>query len=185
VAVASLRRLVRDLTRSPIGHAGLAETLTLLIRQLQAESRIRFSAKIDSNVEANPDVQFGMFMIAKEALNNASRHAAANSVSVRLEPVPAGLRLIVEDDGVGFDATDPTGIPHPGIDLMKQRAAELGGSVEIRSRRGRGTTVSALIPIDIGSWQSDSGNTKGPERIGALLLRVACLLADLPVCSTG
>jgi signal transduction histidine kinase len=150
VAVASLRRLVRDLTSSPIGHAGLAETLTLLIRQLQAESRIRFSTQIDSSAEGNADVQFGMYLIAKEALHNAVRHAGATVVSVSLAPTAEGIRLAVVDDGVGFDANDPAHAPHSGIDLMKQRAADMGGVVEIRSRYGRGTTVSALIPIDIG-----------------------------------
>jgi two-component system, NarL family, sensor kinase len=150
VAVASLRRLVRYLTRSPVGHAGLAETLTLPVGQLQADSRIRFAAQIDGTVEANADVQLGMYLIAKEALHNAVKHAGASMISVSLAPNAEEIRLAVVDDGVGFDANDSARAPHPGIDLMKQRAIELGGVVEIRSRHGRGTTVSALIPIDIG-----------------------------------
>ncbi len=148
VAVASLRRLVRDLTKSPIGHAGLAETLALLVRQLQEESLIRFTSHIDSDISADADVQFGTFLIAKEALTNAVTHAAPSVIDVSLEESGGALRLVVADDGVGFDTTDSAS--HSGIDLMKQRAAEMGGLVKLRSRRGSGTTVTAVVPIDIG-----------------------------------
>ena len=146
VAVASLRRLVRDLTKSPVAHTGLAETLALLVRQLQDESHMRFSTEINDHVQANADVQFGMFLIAKEALNNAVTHAAAGVVSVRLDQVALGLRLVVEDDGIGFDTSDPSQALHSGVELMKQRAVEMGGWVQVRSRPGNGTTVTALVP---------------------------------------
>jgi signal transduction histidine kinase len=149
VAVASLRRLVRDLTKSPIGHAGLAETLMLLIRQLQEESLIRFTSHVQAEIAADADVQFGTFLIAKEALNNAVRHAAAEAIDVTLEQAGGGLRLVVADDGVGFETHDPSLASHYGVDGMKQRAAEMGGRVEIRSRLGGGTTVVVVVPADI------------------------------------
>ena len=87
--------------------------------------------------------------IAQEALNNVFKHAAATGVGVILEQRDREIVLIVEDDGRGFDPADTrTGI-HQGLGLigMRERAAFVGGTLEVEAAPGRGTTVFVRVPL--------------------------------------
>ena len=91
-----------------------------------------------------------LYRIVQEALNNVSKHAAARHVSVLLEHNDGEVRLIIEDDGRGFDAEQAAaGLNHRGMGLtsMQERAALIGGRVEFESAPGQGTTVFARVPI--------------------------------------
>jgi PAS domain S-box-containing protein len=95
-----------------------------------------------------PDVETHVYRMVNEALSNALRHAGAGQVSVVLQRGPRTLEAIVEDDGRGFDAAPDGGAgEHLGLRGMHERAALLGGTVEIESRPGRGTTVFVRVPL--------------------------------------
>jgi signal transduction histidine kinase len=83
--------------------------------------------------------------LAREALSNVSRHAAAATCRVSLRQEEAGVVLEVDDDGRGFDPDRVTGEGH-GLPNLHQRAAALGGRAEISSVPGQGTTVRVTIP---------------------------------------
>jgi len=73
------------------------------------------------------------------------KHARARTVRLTLGPAPEGVRLIVIDDGTGFDAAAvPAG--HLGLAGMKARAEAIGGRLEVDSRPGRGTTIAVVVP---------------------------------------
>jgi len=100
----------------------------------------------------NPEVESQVYRITQEALNNVVKHADAERVSVILERIDQALILIVEDDGIGFEADSPPRGPDPrlhgmGLAGMKERAALIGGELEIESERGRGTTIYLRVPI--------------------------------------
>jgi signal transduction histidine kinase len=84
--------------------------------------------------------------IAREALSNISRHAQAASASVALASEDHELRLEIEDDGRGFDPASPAIEGHFGLANMSDRAAALGGSLAIDSRRPGGTRIIVRIP---------------------------------------
>lgn len=89
-----------------------------------------------------PDVQVQVLHIVQEALSNVRKHARATRVSVRVRRQPF-WRFEVRDDGVGFD---PSGVLtacelHVGLDIMRERAARIGGSLRIESGRGAGCSV--------------------------------------------
>jgi signal transduction histidine kinase len=92
-------------------------------------------------------VETVLYRIAQEALNNVAKHAAATGVELIVDQRADTVSLIVEDNGVGFDAesviANPTGL---GLVGMRERAAFAGGTVEIESRPGNGTTVFVRIP---------------------------------------
>jgi signal transduction histidine kinase len=88
-----------------------------------------------------------LYRICQESLANVVRHAAARHVDVRLVATPEQVRLVVEDDGQGFDASDMPGERH-GLVGMNERARMLGGSLEIRSSPGAGTRVEAIVPLE-------------------------------------
>ena len=94
------------------------------------------------------DVETNLYRIVQEALNNVYKHARASSVSLILERRGAQVALIVEDDGQGFDAGALTDRRDKGLGLvgMRERAALAGGTVEIESTPGQGTTVFVRVP---------------------------------------
>ena len=95
-------------------------------------------------------MEINLYRIAQEALNNVRKHAQSTRVDVILERRGADLMLVVEDDGNGFEA-DERGVPAggtQGLGLlgMRERAALMGGTIEIESAPGEGTTVFARVP---------------------------------------
>ena len=88
-----------------------------------------------------------MFRIAQEALQNALRHAEAERIDVRLEDGGGLLVLTVADDGRGFDPA-AAGLRgrRLGLTSMEERAAALGGRLEVASAPGAGTTVRLEVP---------------------------------------
>jgi signal transduction histidine kinase len=74
------------------------------------------------------------------------RHAHATEVLILLRATPTEVRLSVQDNGRGFDA-DASFEGHHGIVGMKERAGLLGGDARVESQPGRGTTMTALVPI--------------------------------------
>jgi signal transduction histidine kinase len=145
-AQGAIRGMLGDLRRSPLGPGGLVPTLRRLVQQLEAEgsSRLHMST---SQIECSPMTQLLVYQIAREALVNAVRHAHANSIRVRLWQDDAVIRLVVEDDGVGFATGTREG--HFGLQMMAERAEAAQGSAIIDSEPGSGTRVAATIPVNI------------------------------------
>jgi signal transduction histidine kinase len=93
------------------------------------------------------EVALCLFRIAQEALRNVARHAHASEASVSLRRLDGGIQLSVEDNGVGFHATQMQNGPHLGHASMRQRIQLLRGELFINSFPGRGTTVLAWVPL--------------------------------------
>jgi signal transduction histidine kinase len=126
-----------------------------LIEALQAECE-RFSRACSIRLEANPqdipvrlpdDVALCLFRIAQEALRNIARHARATRAQVTLRRLGGGLELIVRDDGAGFHPAQRRAGTSLGHASMRQRAALLGGKVDIDSSPGHGTTIRAWVQL--------------------------------------
>jgi signal transduction histidine kinase len=89
----------------------------------------------------SPEARLGVYRIVQEALHNAQRHAHADEALVKMEWLDDRLRLTVRDNGSGFDteqAYQPTSL---GLLSMRERAAAIGGMLEIASRPGAGTAI--------------------------------------------
>ena len=110
-----------------------------------------------------PELETTCFRIAQEALTNAVRHARARHVRVELEASAGELRLLVRDDGVGFDPSavrrDPASERQLGLLGMEERALIVGGRIEIRSAPGRGTEVEARLPLPMRAPDSGANVT--------------------------
>lgn len=95
-----------------------------------------------------PTVEVQLLRIVQEAFANIRKHAQAKHVQVTLQKTGSCLRLIIEDDGVGFDRDSlPASRKSFGLDIMHERAAETNGRVEIQSAVGRGTMVQVEVPL--------------------------------------
>ena len=97
-----------------------------------------------------PDVPAAMrdalVMIAREALHNVVRHSAASRVDIVLEFDRTQLVMLVTDDGRGFDAATPRP-GHFGLQSMRERAAAVGGTLDLVSAVRRGTHLRVSIPL--------------------------------------
>jgi signal transduction histidine kinase/ligand-binding sensor domain-containing protein len=92
------------------------------------------------------DIRHAVFLIVKEALHNVVKHAHATRVKISFAPAQAELLWRIEDDGRGFEPARDNALAD-GLRNIRQRAAVLGGKVEIDSRPGAGTRVSVQIPL--------------------------------------
>jgi signal transduction histidine kinase len=95
----------------------------------------------------SPEAKINLYRIVQEALNNTHKHANAKTVSVVLDNRDDTIALIIEDDGVGFNPkSKKTRSKELGLIGMHERAALIGGSVEIESASKKGTTVYVRVP---------------------------------------
>ena len=97
----------------------------------------------ESIPRTSPEIELTAFRIVQEAVNNVVQHAQASRCTVTLA-IDQGLKLVVEDDGVGVGVTAVSGV---GLISMKERAAELGGSCTLQCLPDGGTRVEALLPL--------------------------------------
>jgi two-component system sensor histidine kinase UhpB len=89
-----------------------------------------------------------IFRVAQEALSNASRHAQVDCASLGLSISLEEARLVVDDQGVGFDLTNGFVPPHGwGLAGMRERVESVGGKLVIDSASGKGTRVEVVIPL--------------------------------------
>jgi signal transduction histidine kinase len=145
-AVEDLREVIQGLRTASIGHAGLVETLSLFANHLAVDSGIQTVLATDPTLHSTPERELVVYQIARECLTNAIRHSGAKTIWVTLKRGEAGgpAYLAVEDDGVGFDPNMPIE-RHYGLELMRERAKSIAGSISIRSSPGCGTVVTLLF----------------------------------------
>jgi PAS domain S-box-containing protein len=109
----------------------------------------------------DPEIETNLYRIAQESLNNVYKHSKATNASVILEKRGDELILVVEDNGRGFEISERNG-PTPGRGLgivgMRERAAIVGGTVEVESTVGSGTTIYVKVPAKFAADESNNGN---------------------------
>lgn len=154
-----VRALIRDLHRSPLGRAGLAEALRSFVDDVGEGSGVRFQTNI-ADLRLAPPIQLLIYQIAREAIMNALKHARASTVSVSLRPDEGGLELLIQDDGVGFHPDGPRPEEHFGLTMMRERAQVAGGIFRIDSAPGEGTAVTVRFPT---TWLEEREEPQGPE----------------------
>jgi signal transduction histidine kinase/HAMP domain-containing protein len=149
--------LALELRPSVLDDLGLLAAL----RHLHKDYQDRFHMPVDLEVlglegeRLPPEVETALYRIVQEALTNVARHAQAENVSVVLEKRDRAVRLIIEDDGQGFDVNSLLGSRREaesaegklGLIGMRERAALLGGTLTIESTPGMGTTVFVDVPL--------------------------------------
>jgi signal transduction histidine kinase len=148
-----IHRAASDLRPTALDDLGLLKALATYA----AEWSERFGIPVDVQVLGSggaipPEVETAAYRIVQEALTNVLKHAGASSVSVVLERRGDHLRIIVEDDGNGFDPaqlSEPGNAgPRLGLSGMRERLGLLGGKVTIESAPGAGTTLYIDLPTD-------------------------------------
>lgn len=142
------RRSVLDLRAAPLEGRSLADALAARVDEAGAETdaEVRFEA-VGAAAPLPARVEAGIFRIVQEALNNALRHAGADTIVVRLEVLPDRATVTVADDGRGFDAGRIDG-ERFGLIGLRERARLLDGELAIESEPGAGTRIEATVPLE-------------------------------------
>lgn len=147
------RDRVQDLRTGDDGSRELSESLAEVGKQLAAEYPVAFRTFIEGHVRGlRRDVKSEAYRIGREALLNAFRHAGAAVIEVQVAYEDRLLRMRVRDDGLGIapETLAAGGVSsHWGLRGMKERAREIGASLEIWSRTDGGTEVELTIPARI------------------------------------
>jgi signal transduction histidine kinase len=143
-----IRALIRDLHRSPLGRAGLAEALHSFIAETGRESDVRFHTDIDE-IDLPAPIALLLYHIAREGVMNALKHAQASNMWLTVKQDGDEVELVLRDDGLGFDDQAPEPEGHFGLTMMRERATVGGGNLAIRSSPGAGATITVRFPT---SW---------------------------------
>jgi len=141
------RTAIAGLRPSLLDDLGLGPSLASLARSLPD---LRAELDIEP-CRLAPHLEVALYRIAQEALQNVQKHARASLVTVRLSVVGDLVRLLVADDGCGFDATQMPAEPDTTISYglvgMRERAELIRGRVTVTSRAGVGTSVEVTVPL--------------------------------------
>ncbi len=117
------------------------------MREFATVSGLPVSVAVEGAERALPvTAATALYRIAQEALANVYRHGRASEISLRLAFAESSVRLEVSDNGVGFASGDEQALSGRGLRNMRQRAAELGGTLDIASAPGQGTRIAVTIP---------------------------------------
>lgn len=145
-AVARSREAIENLR---IADGPLSSAVGEVAGGLAERHEAALELELDEEADIRPELRSEVLFVLREAISNAARHGGARTIYVRLRRrEDAAVELAIADDGRGFDVAAASEDPEAGFGLasMRGRVQRLGGDLEIRSERGRGTSVTVVIP---------------------------------------
>jgi signal transduction histidine kinase len=139
-----LTNLVHELRPQPVDGQDFPKTFKEYVVDWSHRSGIKVNTDVAGNGELSLETRETLFRIAQEALANIARHSSASCADVSLEYETEQVKLIIRDNGHGFDK----GVHHGGLGLysMQERAEGLGGSFSVESSPEQGTIIAVTLP---------------------------------------
>ena len=163
-----LHRVAANLRPTALDDLGLEKAL----RTYAADWSERYGVSVDiqsigsgSGSRLPAETETVVYRVVQEALTNVLKHASASFVSILLEFKGEDLRVIIEDNGRGFNAAamlaqnsalSADAVPHLGLSGIQERLSLIGGSVMIESSPGAGTSLYIQVPVPKNQQRSDS-----------------------------
>ena len=125
---------------------GFVTALAAVADEFERGHQVRVALDVADAEQLEMDDQVCLFQIVREAMQNALKHAGCSTIHVDVNGSPEqGLEARIADDGSGVLRDPDDGMPHHGLASMRERAAILGGRLDIDAVPGQGTTVQVLI----------------------------------------
>ena len=149
-ATSDVRKAINSLMdESPISQE-LCDRLDGTAKEFSSNGNIAVEWIIEKGSQCNysPRVNEQIIHVVREALTNAVRHSHATHISMRLKQGDQRHLLLIEDNGMGFESTKPGPHGHFGLRIMKARASQIGGQIEVASAPGMGTQVVLSWPLE-------------------------------------
>jgi signal transduction histidine kinase len=142
-ALAEMRILLLELRPAALTQIKLKQLFQQYLQPIQDRRQFGLAVEIDDVPTLPPDVQIALYRIAQEALNNIDKHARARNVELKIKSVNGRLELHIRDDGEGFEV-DRVSSTSLGLEIMRERANQIGAQLNIESEIGTGTEVSLV-----------------------------------------
>ena len=142
------QKLCTDLRPAMLDDASLEEAIRWHVRRIKGWAKARLKLDVEPDLHISRDASEALVRILQESLTNVARHAKAKKIRVTLFRSEKYARLTIRDNGRGMNMRKIGSGRSLGLLGMRERAAALGGDVEILSQPGRGTTVIARVPIE-------------------------------------
>lgn len=144
-------RLAWEIRPAALDTLGLHAAMRSLLQAWSERTGLAFDLEVATDDwQAPAAVETTLYRVLQEALTNVARHAGARRVGVVLGMADGQANLIIEDDGSGFDTTEPPAATAPkrlGLRGMRERLALVGGTLEIESAPGHGTALFVRVPL--------------------------------------
>jgi signal transduction histidine kinase len=140
-----LNRLINDLRPAALERLGLAGALQALAEESSARGGVELETEVEIGDAPGRDQERLVYRLVQESLNNVVKHANASSVDLLVKEADGAIQIALGDDGDGFDTGGPTA--GRGLRGMRERIELLGGEIEVSSKPGEGTKVSARVPL--------------------------------------
>jgi len=168
-ALTELRRLAQDLRPRILDDMGLVPALEWLADDLTQQDGIEACVEVDGTLpKLSEEGQLLVFRIAQEALRNIGKHSGATEATLSLRVRDDQLEMRVADNGHGFTLPKAVGdlaaTGKLGLLGMHERARLLGGTLDIRSERHRGTTVVVELPVSVMNRRAPRGGSARRQR---------------------
>jgi len=154
-AIGDIRGFVYDLRPTLPAPEGLRRALGEVADEVRRTGTTSVNVEVADEVLLPSEAGAELVAIVREALSNVQRHAAATRASVQLTVRGESLRLVIADDGHGFDAHGRRTRQQHGLSNIRDRVAALEGRVIVRSRPGTGTRIIVNLPLDAGETPED------------------------------
>jgi len=144
-----IRHISHELRPAMLEHLGLVPALEFLASNF--EGRTGLSITVESNMKGRlpPQTSIALYRVVQEALTNVRRHARASKVVIQVRRDGETVRCLISDNGIGFDPKKALREGRPGLGLLgiRERLNALGGALNIRSAKGRGTKLEITTPM--------------------------------------
>ncbi len=156
--IEGLRRIIGRLSPRLLEELGLLAAIRREIRELGRNTGIKPSVSLPAEVQGiDRESEIGIYRTVQEALYNIARHSQARTARVEMEHREDQILLVIEDDGVGI-ARQRGGNRTFGLLGMRDRIVALGGTVRIRSVRGKGTRIEVILPVRLEERAAKTGS---------------------------
>ncbi len=163
-----IRARIADLDPGVHLQGGVIAAVLDRLHQEASASDVSLVCDDELGGEVPAEVGEALYWIALEAARNALRHAGCHVLRLRLDRAGDGVQVLIRDDGVGFESRHGVERGHYGLASMRARARRLGGSLGVAGGPGRGTTVTAWLPLVPGSPAETGDQARDGDVVGAL-----------------
>jgi|CXWL01.1.fsa_nt_gi PAS domain S-box-containing protein len=147
--VITVRRIASELRPSMLDDMGLGAAIEWHLSEFEKRSGVKTEFNMMQSELPLPDaIKTGLFRVVQESLTNVGRYAKAKKVAISLQQKDGHLAMLIKDNGVGFDIAEKIAAKKTlGILGMTERCYIMGGTFNINSTPGKGTTITVKVPF--------------------------------------
>jgi signal transduction histidine kinase len=150
-SLTELRRVLVDLRPPSLDELGLSHSLRQSLSSISSDGLVGNFHEEGNHTRLDSSVEITVYRVVQEALTNIRKHSEATRVDLFLDYTDTNVIVKIKDNGVGFDLADTLNnaisVGNLGLLGMKQRVDMLGGTINIQTRHGKGTTITLTLPL--------------------------------------